>query len=413
MKYILFFLYSIGIHLGDLYLYIGKKFSDKLQLLYTGRKETWRKLSEFATNNKNNKTIWIHCASLGEFEQGRPVIEWIKQHHPDKKIVLSFFSPSGYEIRKEYQQADLILYLPSDLKTNNKRLLSLIKPSAVIFVKYEFWWNLIQLLTRSQIPVFLISAIFRKEDYFFNPLFRPFLASLKLYQNIFVQDEVSESILKKHGFKRVVVAGDTRIDRVIERALSPELPEKIKTFADKSTLVVYGSIWISDIAVVKKMILSFPGFKHILVPHQISETALMEIKKAIALPMDVYSVNGLTQNVLLIDNIGMLSSLYAVAKYAYVGGGFQYGIHNILEPAVYTIPVFFGPNHKKFNEAVNMQKNQMAFGIQGYEEMAEIIKSFESNDAKYMEIRNKIQDYFQDNRGATKKIISHLVPYLH
>lgn len=439
---IIFWLYSLAVRAGNVYIFLGSIFSEKLRILKTGREKTWEKLETIAlaekkrtreekhkkqnetngseniectksnNNNKYIKKVWIHCASLGEFEQGRPVIEKIKLSHPDCLIFLSFFSPSGYEIQKNYDKADVIFYLPSDTPENCDRLLDLIQPNVVIFVKYEFWWNLIRTLAGKNIYVFLISAVFRVDDYFFKPFFRPFLTLLHSYRMIFVQDITSADILKNNNFNNAMVAGDTRIDRVIQRSKASEVPSAIREYIEDKKVLVYGSVWESDMFLVAECIKKFRNYIHIIAPHDITAANVKRLRKQIPAEGSLYSDEKWNGNILFINNIGMLGSLYSLAKYVYIGGGFQQGIHNILEPSVFNIPVFFGPNHKKFNEAIILQAEQIAFNVSSSKKMVEIIQNFEESGSEYTLLSKKVNDYFKRSQGATEKTVSVISTYL-
>lgn len=375
-------------------------------MLYLGRKQTWEILHTFAENHKNS--CWVHCASLGEFEQGRPLIEKLRINYPNMPMVLSFYSPSGYEIMKHYDRVDAVIYLPSDLPSNNKRLIQLIQPTMVIFVKYEFWWNLLDTLTKQNIKVFLISAVFRKDNYFFTSLLRPFLSILARYNTIYVQDGTSADILTQHNLSNHIMSGDTRIDRVIQRSKSSQVPENIETYCGDQTTLVYGSVWITDMNMVAATIQAFPNMVHIIAPHDISIGNIQKIRASIKETTDIYSDCEWHHKVMIIDNIGMLGGLYHLAKYAYVGGGFQNGIHNILEPAVFKVPVFFGPNFKKFNEAVYLTEQKAAFTIDDPSTMIYHIMRLEKDDGAYLDISDKLSQYFQKSKGATDRIMSDL-----
>lgn len=410
MSYFLFFGYTLAIHLGNIYIYLGRLFSPKLASLYIGRKQTWSVLETFAKTHK--KTCWIHCASLGEFEQGRPLIEKIRMNYPQMPILLSFFSASGYEIMKHYDRVDAVIYLPSDLPSNNKKLIQLIDPSMIIFVKYEFWWNLLDTLTRKGIKIFLVSAVFRKGNYFFSPLFSPFLDILAKYQHIFVQDDNSSQVLTRHNIKNHTISGDTRVDRVIQRSKSAEVPENIKTYCASKTTIVYGSVWMTDMAVVIDCLRRYPDMVHILAPHDISMSNIQKIRSAIPVPSDVYSDCEWNHHVMIIDNIGMLGGLYQIAKYAFVGGGFQNGIHNILEPAVFKLPVFFGPNFKKFNEALYLTNKKFAFSVDKSSFMADMIHTLEQDHLAYQGISEGLAQYFHQSKGATEAIVTAMDAYI-
>ena len=410
MSYLLFFFYTLAIYLGNIFIYLGRLFSPKLALLYKGRKQTWQTLIDFSDKHKHS--CWIHCASLGEFEQGRPLIEKLRANYPEVPIVLSFYSPSGYEIMNHYDYVDAVIYLPSDLPSNNKKLLKLINPCMVIIVKYEFWWNLLDLLTRKKIKVFLVSGVFRKGNYFFKPIFRPFADILPRYQHLFVQDSTSAHILTAHNITNHTIAGDTRIDRVIQRSKTSEIPENIKTYCSDHNTIVYGSVWLTDMNVVASTIINFPEMVHILAPHDISLANIQRIRTSIKTESDLYSDCDWQYKVMIVDNIGMLGGLYQLAKYAYVGGGFQNGIHNILEPAVFKIPVFFGPNFTKFNEAVYLTKAKAAFTVDNSVTMTTSILHLEAHNTEYQDISEKLSQYFLHNKGATDNIMSAIEPHI-
>lgn len=401
-----FFLYTLGIRTGNLFIYISHFINAKIRLMYNGRRSTLDKIKSKPSDFEG--CIWIHCASLGEFEQGRPLIEQIKLTHPDKKILVSFFSPSGYEIRKNYPQADEIIYLPSDLPTNNRKLLDYYKPVLFILVKYEFWWNLIAEIQHRKIPIYLVSGVFRAGDYFLKPWLISCQYLLNKFNTIFVQDIQSCNVLKKHNINHVIQTGDTRIDRVLDNVGNVVIPEKLKRVTLGKQVIVYGSVWKSDMSIVSTVMTAFPDFIHIVAPHDIHPVNIDKILEQIPIPSRLYSDVNLDKNVIIINNIGMLSSIYRLANFVYIGGGFGKGIHNILEPAVFRVPVFFGPNHKKFNEAVTLVSKNAAFCIHHGESMvAYCIKIL--NDKQYSsEIADRLVQYFNQNRGATHKILSHL-----
>lgn len=410
VKTLTFWVYSLLIYLGNGYIAFGSLFSKKLKQLNSGRASTWQILT--SRSHATGKRIWMHCASLGEFEQGRPLIEKIIEEHPDSTVFLSFFSPSGYEIQKNYDQADVIFYLPSDTNANAEKLLQLILPDMVIFVKYEFWWNLTRCLIKYEIPVFLISSVFRPKDYFWHPFAKPFKQILKKYTHICTQDELSAQVLSTQGFDNYCIAGDTRIDRVIQRSKFPVNLDTIKDYIEGKTVIVYGSVWMSDMHVVSATVSAFPDYAHIIAPHDISEKNVYLIRSQLHPSPDVYSTKDWKSNVILIDNIGMLAGLYAFAKFVYIGGGFQKGIHNILEPAVYKIPVFFGPNHQKFNEAVTLTTMNAAIPVDGYDKMIEKIKWLDLHPVEYQGIADRLDQYFNKNKGATEKTYN-IISSLH
>lgn len=411
MPHSLFFiLYTTGIRLGNFLIYLGRFFSDKTDLMYQGRKSTLKRIERGIS--ENHQPIWIHCASLGEFEQGRPLIEAINTAYPNEKILISFFSPSGYEIRKNYAHADEIIYLPSDTPQNNQKLLSFYRPKMLILVKYELWWNLINEVQSEQIPIFLISGVFRKSDYFFKKWLTTCTMLLSRFEMIFVQDEQSIGVLNSNQIERTVLAGDTRIDRVLDSLETSKIPDKIKTFADDHQVIIYGSVWMSDMQVVSTMIAAFPKCRHIVAPHDIRIDNINDIREQIEASSDLYSADNIDSHVLIIDNIGMLSSLYAVANLVYIGGGFGAGIHNILEPSVFGNPVFFGPKYKKFNEAVALVDVGAAFSIKLGEEMVMITQKLMTDTTYLALVQDRIHQYFDKNRGATKIILGYLAPII-
>ncbi|MCZ2102523.1 MAG: 3-deoxy-D-manno-octulosonic acid transferase [Chitinophagales bacterium] len=412
MNRLFFAIYTWGIHAGNLLIFLGSFFSNKIRLMYQGRKNTLANIHK----NQTLQTgfIWVHCASLGEFEQGRPLIEAIKRKYPDEKILLSFFSPSGYEIRKNYTYADEIIYLPSDLPQNNQKLLDYYKPKAVILIKYEFWWNLIRAIEMRKIPLFLVSGVFREGDYFLKQAMRPLRHLLSNFDVLFVQDEVSASILKKHHFpNHIVVAGDTRIDRVLENLQDPIVPEAIKNRIIDKKVIVYGSVWSSDMHIVASMVRAFPDFAHIVAPHNIESQHIKQLQLQLPGACDLYATGLHTSNILIIDNIGMLAGLYAVSDIVYIGGGFGQGIHNILEPTVFGVPVFFGPKYKRFNEAVHLMEADAAFSVLKGETMVQWTERLMVDEAYRLEISNRVKHYFDQNRGATEKILGYLAKILN
>ncbi len=405
MNSIILFLYTLGIHFGNLFIYFASFFFAKLRTLWSGRQATLKKISQ---KSPYDESIWVHCASLGEFEQGRPVIESIRQKYPECKLILSFFSPSGYEIRKDYPMVDEIIYLPSDLVSNARKLIAYFKPSIFIIVKYEFWWNLIALLQKNKTKTYLISGIFRESNYFFLPGMSVLQNLLRGFERIFVQDEVSGQLLQQHGIHNYTVAGDTRTDRVTENAQNVVLPEKIQTYVLGKSCIVYGSIWLEDVPMVLAVIKKYPEYKHIIAPHDIDKKNISAITKLIDSDFSLYSDFNPECNVLIINNIGMLSKLYSIADIAYIGGGFGKGIHNILEASIFGIPVIFGPKYKKFKEAVDLVQVGATFVVHTPDECLSIVSSIANQSGLSDTIANATKNYFDKNRGATDKIIRHL-----
>jgi 3-deoxy-D-manno-octulosonic-acid transferase len=365
----------------------------------------------------NEKRVWFHCASLGEFEQGRPVIEKFKMQNAEFKIVLTFFSPSGYEVRKNYGGVDYVFYLPLDTKSNAVKFISLVNPQKVFFVKYEFWFHYLDTLRKKNIPTFLVSGIFRSQQKFFKWYGSFFRTMLESFTHIFLQDEESAELLKTINIKNYTVAGDTRFDRVVELAKNVQPIPLIEKFKSSSRLIIAGSTWKEDEEIIHDLF-SFhstlpSAFKLIIAPHETNENRVRELLKT----FDDFNTgrfslsndsNISSYQVLIIDHIGMLSSLYQYGSYAYIGGGFGKGIHNILEAAVFGNPVFFGPNFQKFREAKELVKIGGAFSIKSGEELKLAFNNLDTSrnasDAASLAARN----YVFSKNGATEKIISFL-----
>ncbi|MBK9149779.1 MAG: 3-deoxy-D-manno-octulosonic acid transferase [Saprospiraceae bacterium] len=365
---VIFSLYSLLVSISSAGLIILARFNPKLAKMMAGRKHSIKILSALAKEQKLKPRIWFHFASLGEFEQGRQVIENIVAESPETEIYISFFSPSGYEVRKNYEKARLIFYLPADTTSNAKLIIQSIQPDAFVLTKYDFWWNMLRALEQRQVPVYLISGVFRKGQYFFHPLLTGFADILKLFRSIFTQDENSAELLRKLHYKNVQVAGDTRIDRVISIAEHAKIDPVIEQWATGQPTLVYGSVWTEDMKILGPFINGHPEFNHIIVPHDISPSNVRNITSSINSKFSVWSVSLKEDNhILIIDSIGMLNNLYKIAFTAYIGGGFGRGIHNILEAAVYGIPVFFGPNHQKFKEAHELIDLNVAFEVNSTE----------------------------------------------
>ena len=384
-------------------------FNHKAALWTKGRKDIFKKIE--SALKKDEKRIWFHCASLGEFEQGRPLIEKIKKEKPDIKIFLTFFSPSGYEIRKDYEVADYIFYLPADTPNNAKKFVKLLKPEMVFFVKYEFWFNYISQLKNNNIPLYLISGVFRPDQHFFKSWGNWFRKQLQNFSFFFLQDEKSSELLKGIGFKNQTVSGDTRFDRVSEILSSKENFPIIEEFKNGKQLLCAGSSWPPD----EEIILNYfktekPDLKLIIAPHDIGKKHILEIKnKFKAFKTLLYSEAGNNveikdHDILIIDSIGMLNMIYRYANIAYIGGGFGVGIHNLLEPAVYGIPVLYGPNHKHFREAVEMSQNRGGFPIENKDDFAKTMNQLLSDETFYIENAKHAGDYIKENTGATELI---------
>ncbi|HOE24608.1 MAG TPA: glycosyltransferase N-terminal domain-containing protein [Bacteroidales bacterium] len=381
-------------------------FSAKARRWVRGRRGWRERLSSFSRGE--GKVAWVHCASLGEFEQGRPVIEKIRRERPDWKMVVTFFSPSGYEVRKDYTGADMVMYLPTDLPANVRFFLDHLRPDLVLFVKYEFWYNYLGELKRRNIPTCLVSGIFRPDQYFFRWYGRPARGMFSVFNRMFLQDEQSGRLLESIGYHNYSVTGDTRFDRVSQiAAAAKELPV-IEKFRGGESLFVAGSSWDEDEDIIARYINANSGtMKWIIAPHEIDESHLCRIEKRLA-PKSVrysrYDDEAGDCRVMIIDNIGMLSSVYRYASIAAVGGGFGRGIHNILEPACWGIPVLFGPNHLKFREAVQLKERGGAVSFNNFETFATIVEKYLSDPAAIEAAGNASAAYIAENKGSTDKV---------
>ena len=385
-------------------------FNKKIKLFVDGRKETFSKISEL----KNQKTIWFHVASLGEFEQARPIIEELKYTQSSYKIVVTFFSPSGYEVRKNYKLADVICYLPLDSKKNAKQFIETVNPKLAIFVKYEFWPNFLNELKNKEIPTILVSGILREKQLFFKSYGGFMRNSLNAFHHFFVQNETSKELLASINYNNVTVAGDTRFDRVSKILEQDNSLDFITQFKDNKYTVVAGSTWPEDEALLINYINNnaSENEKFIIAPHNINNEAIVQLKKAITKKTVLYSDKEHKKlsnyQVFIIDTIGILTKVYASANLAYVGGGLKTGLHNILEPATFGIPVIIGDKFSKFKEAVDLVKIGGCISIQNQKEFTENLLQLR-DDKNYRTLTGTInKKYIEDNLGATKQIMNYL-----
>ena len=359
----------------------------------------------------DKKTIWMHCASLGEFEQGRPLIESIKKQYPHYTIVLTFFSPSGYEAQKNYAGADAIFSLPMDSKQHAAKFIEAINPGLVLWIKYDYWFFYLQELKRQNIPVLLVSAIFRNSQPFFKWYGGFFKKMLPFFTHFFVQDEASKVLLHSIGInKNITVSGDTRFDRVIEIAGKFEDVPHVKQYCGDSKVIVAGSTWEDDETELTHYVRANPQIKFIIAPHETDAENLKDVQKEF--PGSIYYsalANGVqpASNVLIVDNIGMLARLYHYADITYVGGGFgQDGVHNVLEAAVYGKPVIFGPEFEKFAEAVALVNCGGGISIDNALELEKVLATLWNDEAALKAAGQAAKDYVYANGGASKKIMS-------
>ncbi len=388
----------------------GSLFNSKARKWVNGRRGWRGQLRSFSRGE--GKVLWVHCASLGEFEQGRPVIEKIVKEQPGWKVVLTFFSPSGYEVRKDYSGADLVMYLPADIPVNVRYFLDNVSPDLVLIVKYEFWYNYLSELKRRNIPTYLVSGVFRPGQYFFRWYGRFARRVFPVFSRIFVQDEQSCRLLAGIGYDRCSVTGDTRFDRVSRIAeASRDLPA-IDRFRGNEKLFVAGSSWEEDEDIIIRYINGNPGaMKWIIAPHEIDEAHLRRIEKKIV-PGTVrysgYRDESDEARVIIIDNIGMLSSVYRYASIAAVGGGFGRGIHNILEPACWGIPVLFGPNHTKFREAHHLIERGGAVAFEDFDTFSAVVEKYLTDPAALKAAGEASYAYISENKGATDRVYSEI-----
>ena len=396
-------LYNIGIYFYKLGIWVFSLFNEKARKLHKGQSQALAYLKEKV--EPNARYVWFHAASLGEFEQGRPVIEQLKREQPAIKILLTFFSPSGYEVRKNYTGADIVAYLPLDTPGNARYFVNLVKPSKAIFIKYEFWPNYLLALKAAHVPVFSISAIFHADQVFFKGYGKWYRDLLSTFSHIFVQDKSSLDLLEKYDITNASVSGDTRFDRVYDLYQQAKKLPLIEEFCQGKPVLVAGSTWAKDEELLVDYLKSHPDVKLILVPHEIHKAHLSDIFKLLQGDFIRYSqatsTNIHSSRCLVVDSIGILSSIYQFANVAYIGGGFGAGIHNTLEAAVYGVPVVFGPNYQKFREARELIATGGAFAINDYETLeAQLDTLFTDKEA------GKIAgEYVTKNTGATGLIL--------
>jgi len=406
--------YEIGIHSYKTAITIASMFNEKAKLWVQGRKNTFEYLEK--TISKTDKYIWVHAASLGEFEQGRPIIEAIKKNHQEYKILLTFFSPSGYEVRKNYDLADVICYMPIDTKSNAQKFIDIVNPEKVFFVKYEFWKNYLETLYNKDIPVYLVSGIFREDQLFFKSSGKSYRKILNYFKHFFIQNNVSADLLNSINITNYTVCGDTRFDRVIDIANSSKDFPEIQEFAQNSKVIVAGSSWEKDEKILIKYINESENIKLIIAPHEIKDSNLKRIEKSLNKTCLRYSKisenNPANFDILIIDNIGMLSALYKYGQVAYIGGGFGAGIHNILEAAVYGVPILFGPKYQKFDEAKELIEQGGAIPISSYNDFKPKVDLL-FNDESVLKEKSEISKKFvQTGAGAVNAIMKHCFKYL-
>jgi 3-deoxy-D-manno-octulosonic-acid transferase len=402
--------YNTAIFIYTALVHLLAPVNSKALLLVKGRRGWQARLT--GKIKEEDRRVWIHCSSLGEFEQGRPLIEELRRDHPEFKIVLTFFSPSGYEIRKNYSEADIVEYLPADSPSNARNFIKLVRPEFAIFVKYEFWNNYITELSEKGIPLYLVSGIFRPGQHFFRWYGAFFREILKRFEKIFVQDQQSLDLLNGIGLKNSICAGDTRFDRVVRiTGTARDIPQ-IEQFRGNEKLFLAGSSWKKDEEIISQYINRFPDkMKWVFAPHETDKPNIDRLEKLFdvkTVRFSGYNPEAADARVLIIDNIGMLSSAYKYAYISAIGGGFGKGIHNILEPACWKIPVIFGPNYKKFREAVDLIEKKGAFSFDSLEDFSELLNTFLSEELFYLKAADEAGQYITENTGATARIFKEI-----
>ncbi|MCQ2284000.1 MAG: 3-deoxy-D-manno-octulosonic acid transferase [Bacteroidales bacterium] len=400
-------LISIGIALYTFGIAVASLFNEKARLWIKGRKDIFQKLAD--TFEGTEHPVWIHSASLGEYEQARPLIEKIKKESPETKIIATFFSPSGYEIRKNDKLPDYVFYLPADTMRNAKRFVRIVNPQMAIFVKYEFWFNYIHELHQNQIPFYYVSAIFRPSQYFFKPIGKWFAKQLQQAAGFFVQNELSKQLLHSIDIHQVEVCGDTRFDRVYAISQQSYSLDFIENFKQDKKLIVAGSSWGPDEMLLAQLLVQLQGYKLVVAPHELNRKAEVMATFQNFRTMAYTEMDGCDladYDVLVIDTIGILSKIYKYSTVSYIGGAFKTGLHNILEAGVFGVPLFFGPHYSKFNEAVMLVQQKGAFSITTAAEMLAVLQHFDSTPAYYEETCRICKQYVEDNIGAVDKIYS-------
>lgn len=399
-------LYNIGIQFYGLIIRIFSLFNSKAAFFIKGRTDIFEKIQNQL--NGTSAYIWFHFASLGEFEQGRPVLEAIKYKYPGKRIVITFFSPSGYEIRKNYPLADGVFYLPLDTPSNAKRLIALFNPELAVFTKYEYWFHYFKALHNRHIPIFIISGIFRPKQIFFKWYGGFNRKILRFVNHFFVQNQESLELLSTIGINNTSISGDTRFDRVAQNAAQPKDIPVIKNFCGTSRVFIAGSTWPADEQLLSLMVAQYPDWKFIIAPHEIDTPHILDIQKLIPNSIRYTEISAQPEKtqVLIVDNIGLLSSIYRYGNIAYIGGGFGAGIHNTLEAAAFGIPIMFGPKYDKFQEAKDLISIGAAASIGNLEELNNAFKKLSMNDSG-----NEAKKYVMSKVGSTDQILKHISEY--
>lgn len=388
-------IYNISIWLYVVTIRIASLYNLKAKKWVKGRENIFSELEAVVKNQKN--IVWFHCASLGEFEQGKPIIEAYKLNHPTHQILLTFFSASGFEIKKNTALANWVFYLPADTTSNAKKFINLVNPIKVVFIKYEFWFNYMSQLKKQNIPFYSVSTIFREGQVFFK--YQWFAKQLKNVTHFFVQDEKSAELLNSIGFSNFTISGDTRFDSVVANTKNPTKIALVELFSKNKKTIICGSTWAKDEMILIQYIKNHPENNYVIAPHELDNISNLQKQSNGLLYSNANEKNIFTTNVLIIDSIGLLATIYQYGNLAYIGGGFGSGIHNILEAASFGLAVIFGPNYQKFNEAISLINKKGAMSISNYEELSSAIDIFNSFD------QSIALNYIKENSGATNKIL--------
>lgn len=404
-------MYNILLYIYEFGIFVATFFSAKVKKMWRGERETFKILKEKV--DPEAQYAWFHAASLGEFEQGRPIIEEYRRVFPKRKILLTFFSPSGYEVRKNYDGADIVCYLPIDTPTNALRFLRAVRPVEAFFIKYEFWYNYLHILRHRGIPVYSISSIFRKEQVFFKWYGFQYRHVLRCFTHFFVQNEESKRLLGTLGIDNVMVTGDTRFDRVMQIAKESKSIPVVREFKNGKKVFVAGSSWLPDEQIFLSYFAQHLDWKVIIAPHVIGESHLEQIMsllegRKVVRYTQIEADDAVTlgeAEVLIIDCFGLLSSIYKYGDVAYVGGGFGVGIHNLPEAAVWNLPVIFGPNHQKFQEANELKACGGGFAIEGKEDFHRVMDAFMASEDEMKRAADAAGHYVSSHSGATEKLL--------
>jgi 3-deoxy-D-manno-octulosonic-acid transferase len=406
--------YTLAIRIFGFLVWVAAPFKRRARLWVDGRRGWHRGLKE-AMRGKESP-VWFHAASLGEFEEGRPIIERVREAYPDRPILLTFFSPSGYEVRKDFERVDHVHYLPLDTPGNARRFLDAVRPELAVFIRYEYWYNFLWAMFRRGIPVVMVSSIFRKEQIFFKPYGTWTRKALRRISHFFVQNEESLALLEAIGVENKELSGDTRFDRVWAAAREKRDFPLVERFLAGRMCLMAGSTWSFDDRLLKEIVPLFPDLKFVIVPHHVDEASIRRVMGLFGGEAALYS-RGRDQELegrqlLVVDTIGMLAYLYRLADLTYIGDGFGPGIHSVMEPAAFGMPIFFGPNYRNFQEAVDLVARGGAFVVRGREDLVRGIRRFAGDEEARLAVGRICREYIEEKRGATDRVMRGLVRFL-